>query len=417
MHLKIDNSKTKTKKDKKGKKALLVLVFLFSLYVVFQIFNSVFSKITTEIVGYGSATESLSTQGIIIRNETLIASNGSGVISYLVRDGEKVAIGSKIASYYSSKEDINSINLLNVIDKQIESYESINSSAGLGSADPIGSEAEIGKNIKEIINYNFKGDFHSAYDIKNNIVMLINGRRLLSGEVANFDSEIAQLKDKRAQITASVGSVTRDVYTDTSGYFLKNTDGFENIISANSMSSYDVPALNDLLSAKSQSTDQNVIGKVVSDFEFYYSTVVDSLVADKLKTGQSVEIVFASLENQPLPAEISRISKAYDGKCVVDFKCNYMSKCLNLERKQKAEIIIKTYTGIKVPQGAVRMVDDQMGVYILAGTQARFKKIETVFLKDGYYIVKQDNTNAGSLLIYDAVIVRGNDLYNGKIVK
>lgn len=418
MQLKSSNkSKTKTKKNKKGRIALLILIGLFIVYVGAEVYNSVFNKISTEVVGYGKAKEAISVEGIIIRNESLVTSNNPGIINYMIRDGEKVAIGTKVASYYSKKEDINSINYLNVLDKQIQAYESINIKSGIGSADPISNDAMIGKNVKSVITYNLKGRFQDAYDVKNIIQMLINRRRYLTGDVANFDTELASLRAQRAQIAPSAASSIYDVYTNTSGYFLKNLDGFEKIISADNMSKYDVSAIRDLLSGKGQTYDSSVIGKVVSDFEFTYSAIVKKQTADNLKVGQSVEIEFDSLDNVALPAEITRISNDTDGNCVVDIRCNYMADCINLQRKQKAQIVVKTYTGLKVPQGAVRMVDNQKGVYILAGTQARFKKIEPMFFKDGYYIVKQDFGNSGSLLLYDTVITKGNDLYNNKIVK
>lgn len=417
MKLISDKTKTKTKKSNNGKIIILILIGLFIVYVLAQIYNSVFNGVLTEVIGYGSAKDSVAVEGIIVRNEELVTSNNSGVINYLVRDTERVAIGKKIASYYSKKEDITAINNLNILDKQIAAYESINTKSGLGSADPISNDAMIGKNIKSIIANNLKGKFQDSYDIKNSIQMLINRRRYLSGEVANFNDEISTLRSQRAQIASSVGLSVNDVYTKTSGYFLKNTDGFEKIISAENMSKYDVSAIKDLILSKGQTHDNSIIGKVVSDFEFTYCAIVQKQKADSFRVGQSVDLEFDSLENVVLPAEVTRISKETDGNCVVDFRCNYMADCINLERKQMAQIIIKTHTGLKVPQSSVRMLNNQMGVYILAGTQARFKTIEPLFLKDGYYIVKQDFGNSASLLLYDAVIIKANDLFNGKIIK
>lgn len=95
-------------------------------------------------------------------------------------------------------------------------------------------------------------------------------------------------------------------------------------------------------------------------------------------------------------------------------------------REQPVEIIIATYTGLKVPKSAVRIqeytdssgkVQQQEGVFILSGSIQKFKIINKLFDADDYYVVEQSATNSDMLVERDQVIVQGKNLQNNMVVK
>ena len=107
----------------------------------------------------------------------------------------------------------------------------------------------------------------------------------------------------------------------------------------------------------------------------------------------------------------------YDNTYVVRFKSNYTSNAMNLERMPEAEIITAQYSGIRVPKSAVRMIDGKEGVFVLVGSIARFREIQTQYLEGDYYIVREDNTSNNALLLGDQIIVQGTDIYEGKVMR
>ena len=91
-------------------------------------------------------------------------------------------------------------------------------------------------------------------------------------------------------------------------------------------------------------------------------------------------------------------------------------------RSQPIEIILGTYTGLKVPKQAARMVSDgkggeTLGVYILSGSIQKEKTIKKLYETDTYYVVQQSATDVGALVAQDQIIVRGKDLQNNMVVK
>ena len=55
------------------------------------------------------------------------------------------------------------------------------------------------------------------------------------------------------------------------------------------------------------------------------------------------------------------------------------------------ELLENEYTGFKVPKSATRIVDGQMGVYVLTGEVVHFRKIEVMTEYESNYIVVMDH--------------------------
>ena len=94
-----------------------------------------------------------------------------------------------------------------------------------------------------------------------------------------------------------------------------------------------------------------------------------------------------------------------------------MNEDLISMRKQVATVVVASYSGLKVPKSAVRMQDDEMGVYVLSNDVARYKKIEPLFEGEEFYIVEQNVTGNDSLVAGDDIIVEAKDLDDKKVMK
>ena len=63
-------------------------------------------------------------------------------------------------------------------------------------------------------------------------------------------------------------------------------------------------------------------------------------------------------------------------------------------------------------------VDDEynMGVYVITGMYAEFKRITPVYETEDYYIVRSDPTKTSNLLVFDEIIISGRNLENKKVI-
>ena len=69
----------------------VILAVLVLLYVGYQVFQATHHAFQTETAMYGQVSDVLQTEGFVIREETVIDETVSGVLSYRVADGTRVA--------------------------------------------------------------------------------------------------------------------------------------------------------------------------------------------------------------------------------------------------------------------------------------------------------------------------------------
>lgn len=91
-------------------------------------------------------------------------------------------------------------------------------------------------------------------------------------------------------------------------------------------------------------------------------------------------------------------------------------------RTEDVEIVINETDGIRVNKSAVRVINGVQGVYVLTGNIVRFKKLDVIYTGEDYVISKMikediyDENKVPYLKIYDAVILEGKDLKDGKLI-
>ena len=79
-------------------------------------------------------------------------------------------------------------------------------------------------------------------------------------------------------------------------------------------------------------------------------------------------------------------------------------------------VVKKEYSGLKIPKSALRVVDSKRGVYVLTGMQVKFVEVNIIYSADNYMLCEKQTDDEKSLRLYDDVIVKGKNLYDGKIV-
>ena len=106
---------------------ICVLVVAYTIYHVSSIFAE---EVYTITAGVMTESSSVSGSGYVFRNETLLYSQNSGLVDYLVKNGEKVRQGQEVADVYSDTPALSSRDVIAVIDSQIAMLEESVASAG-----------------------------------------------------------------------------------------------------------------------------------------------------------------------------------------------------------------------------------------------------------------------------------------------
>ena len=386
----------------------LVAVLLVA-YISVQAVNAL-TAYKTEMAVMHSAYDSIECNGFIIRDESVLSGSGSGILRYVLKDGERVSKNGVVAEAYSTEEAVYAKEEYDELTERINRMEESERQAKGGSVNLETINTQARSNLLDMLSAFDDGDMDSVYDISEEYLDLINRRQILTGDLDGYGTLISELKSQRDAAAAKMQTSSSSIRSANSGYFIKSVDGYENSISVDELANITPDMLNSVTA-----TDMgDAIGKVVGDYDWYIATEIDNTTAMSLAVGQTYSIDFNIDSAEKVPATVKYMNR-FDNTTVVVFSCSYMSSTLAHLRSCQIEVILKEYSGLVVNTEAVRIVDDVKGVYVDNGYMIKFKPIEVIYTGDGYMLCKVSEDKSG-LVLYDEVVIGGRNLYDGKIV-
>ena len=424
--------------DKLLFKRILVaaLTLLAIVYVAYLLISANFEMYPTENAVKTTVTDTISADGFIIREEILIPNDSNGVLSYTLENGAAVDSGSDVAKVFSDEKDAVANSRADAIDAKVKMLEEIQKNTLMGTV----SVDAINDNIKSsLIGYLYdvnRFDVDAVKGDADKLLTSINQRQLLTGKITNFNSQISELSAQSQSLRASSGSSKGSVKTPKAGYFTEFCDGFEK---AYPYEKIDDMTLEDLHNIEAGDIPSDAAGKVVSNVKWFVACEVSSDEASAISIYDGdITVLLPDASTDPIPATLRRLSRSSDGKALVILQCDYMDSGLLESRYEPVEIGMGSYTGLRVSKRAIH--DDYVtkttydendkphkekkkvqGVYVLYGSEIQFKQISILYSTKDYVIcdpTPKENVlfNGETISMYDKVIVKGDDLYDGKVI-
>ena len=397
--------------------ASMALVFAVLFYVGYQAYRSIYSGIETELAVVHSVYESIETDGLVYRTETLIPAVTKGEPYYAIENGTRVAKNSVIASVYTDAESGRIEQQIAEIDAQISAFKSMKADAESGrlSLDVINEQAADA--FLQLISESEIGDLSNMSDYSFTILALLCKKAMVTGKEVDILSKIQELEQKKSELKALYQSPTSKIKAPVAGYFADSVDGYETILATDDLEKLTTTALKESMSLKPQS-DVSACGKIVSGYEWYMACTVPDSYYNALSVGRSLSIKMSLVMDESIPVTVYACNKDNKGNMAVVFRCDRMSAELSTIRKESVEIQLVEHTGLKVPKDAIVVNEEQQaGVYIRSGNVVAFRKIEQQYSQPADYVICKMVNKDGYLQMYDDIIVGGRDLYDGKIIR
>ena len=135
--------------------------------------------------------------------------------------------------------------------------------------------------------------------------------------------------------------------------------------------------------------------------------------------GQEVTLRLSKGLKQDAPAYVQSISNQEDGQVAVVCACTRYISQVTLLRRQQAEIILREYSGIRVPTAALRMDESgQLGVYCQIGAYVYLKPVDLIYKGSGFCLVRRAEGASGERALRqgDLVISTAQQLTDGMIL-
>jgi len=407
-----------------------VLVLALFFYLLYHLTSGFSVEMKTQVVKPVTESISVGGTGVIVRDEKVITSDASGVVSYVYEDGEKVKINARVAQVYSGTNDEKTVLRIAEIDRAAELLELAEIDTDTRVSDGAASKREISSllmNVSAGIRHGEYGAVASASD--KILTEAVRRDTILSGTDGTGET-LSALYAERNKLAAALGGIETSLRAPAAGYFYSYTDGGEGV--------FDFSRVCDLTAAEYRvkfdtvgNTYANAVGKIVRSPKWYLLLPLENEQAKPYKAGNSYDVAF---EGDGITLNMLLESKNEgDSESLLVFSSKLMPSGFSFDRVQNVSVVSDTVSGYKLPISSLRVVDGYVGVYIRSGNNIKFRAVEQLYESGAYVFVSTDTegvtlyssdtdeTNdiyCKGLSLYDAVIVSGaKDLSPDRIVK
>jgi len=411
-----------------GTKLLMAVVCLVVVaYFSLQGWNYFSDPLSTTIAYRYQVEESVTVTGWVARQEQVLADSTSGLLRLTRSEGERVAKGGRVAVVYADQASLDRQNRLDALQSQIDQLEYARSAASSSEAvmkldnQIITSLLDLRRDVTADRLDNAGGHMAELRSL-----ILKRDYSYTGGE--DLDARLEALRSEYRALEAQSASSTRAVTAPASGIYSAVVDGYESVLTPESLTALTPSTISQL----QPTGEQSAVGKLITGDTWYYAASVPISAAESLTVGQTVTLRFAKGFDQDLSVEVASVGKEEDGRAVAVFTSDLFLRSLTLLRQQSADVITKTYTGIRVPSQAVRTERVYMdkdtgeltresvtGVYCVMGRFARFKPVEILYTGADGYVLALPAVAEGSTVLRpgDEVVTTASGLYDGKVVR
>ncbi len=400
----------------KNKFVRIAAAALLSLFLLHQVYSAIYNPIKTETAEYISVTDGISFTGMIIRNELLIEKSDSGVMHLLVSDGERVSKDGTIAKIFSSEKDSFAVTEIEKIKEQILNIKTIQSYNDIAAVDINLLDSKITDKFGDILFDAGNGNYKNARKNQEQLLTLMNRKEMVIGNSVDFSNQLDALESRKNELEGILSEPIDNISAVESGFFVSSVDGYETVLGTEDLEEY-TPEYMD--SVKSDERKNNgKIGKIVSDYTWYIAAPLTANQSLSYKKGDTVTIKTQLKSNPYLKVMVEQINLSADReRAVILFSCQEMNAELATMRTGAMTVINGEFNGLKVSKGALRVNDNQTGVYVVSGMEIKFVTAKVLYQTQDFVICEKADTNQNTQLrLYDKVVVKGKNLYDGKII-
>lgn len=433
--------------SKKDKKILTVIFAVFLVLGLFYFAQNLYFKntgtIETEYAFNYIQKEQLVVTGFTVRDENFSdKGNGSSILYQengkvyvpVVSDSASVSSNSVIALAFSSESEAADYLELQELTEKLESLQELKSQGDLSYINVVYLNSGIFSSVENYVDSISLNSLEGFDSSANDFVYQMSTKQIATGDAINIDSQIDSLKSRINKLEKNIGSYSK-ITAPHAGYFISQTDGYENSISYSDVADKKV-AVNDgqKLVSSAPETYENAYGKIIGQHTWYF--IFDTSITDAsvFKTGNYVSIDFPDSNIEDLDMKVHSVSELNGDNITVTLKCTSMNEDIAKLRIETANVTVSAYEGLRISNSALVQNDDGLfGVYVLLGSYVKFTPVDICYYGEDYvlaneYIAYKTDSDGNkvvdtqatesyrSLRLYDRIVVKGMNLEDGQII-
>ncbi|MBQ4101817.1 MAG: hypothetical protein IJC85_02900 [Oscillospiraceae bacterium] len=402
---------TQKKKKKRIWPKILCAVLALSLLAMILVWTAsgISGSYVTETAVAATADERIGLQGVVVRTATVVEKSETGVVCYVAEDGSRVAKGQILGYWCANEEEVRIRQEIDRLDDHIALLKEAGKNVALVNTQYESLTNQMNEAVIRMIARMTAGDYSQIDDCEAIYIPSSARRELAVDKQINFDATISALQAEREDLAKKINSNPKKVTAPVAGYFNKGGSHSVSPEEAEGLSAEQILAMSEEEGA--------AVGAISSDYVWSFLGVADASYTKFLTEGMTVELDLGLKDGITLPCVITGIKQDEkdETKLLVYVTCDYMVPEVAGIGIASADLIMDRHSGIRIPKEALRFEGTEAGVYVKWQHVMRFRKIEILYEGDTFLICKMNTDDKSQLRLYDEVIVKGADLYDGKV--
>lgn len=410
-------------------KIVMVAFFICALlYFTSYAIHTLRSNITTTVIHAATVEDSVEGSGLAIRAEKPVEGSGD-LMEVLPAEGETVGKGNPLALIYKDKDALKQHQALEKIQAERDTLQYVISRRSESS-----DTVQLGKDI-----------ITSIVSVRSTIAQEQLSK--LGGEVQSLENmiyqqnytyqgnesvtkELNQLNEQAKKLQKSDAAAVSQVKARWAGTFSTMVDGYENVLTPKVLSGLTPSKLEALKKGRQEVKQGTYLGKVVTGKIWYFAITLDEKDIQRMYKGLAVTVRFDDAAGDQ-PMTVFNIGQAENGKVVVVFASGNHLDETSLLRTQSVSVIYNSYNGFRIPKKALRTEGGKYYVYRVSGAQLERTQVKILTETDDYFVVWQGEAKtkngaqtaqselekAKQIRDGDTIVIRGTNLYDGKVVR
>lgn len=421
-----NNQKHNRKPTRPNRRAVfLIAAAALAVYLVIVVISAFSNVRETEPAVHVSVNDSFISTGWFFRDEQTVSGSASGSVKHVVYSGERVQQDAALALVYADEQSLALSREIEPLENRIRLLDSALETVG-NTSDSANVNQMITLTIQQMADQAKTGQGNGMSSSADTLRTLSLQSVSSSVDTLDIQSERDALEAERAALEQQLSGQTTELTAPISGYYSEVVDGYENVLTRAALENLTLGEFRTLTQSPEKVDAGQVLGKMIQGFTWYLAAEIPTEQADRLSEGQDLRVNFtqASLET---PVSVYSIIREHgsDTALLVLEGTEFNSEMVSM-REQPVEIILATYSGLKVPKSAVRIEESTNSdgtttqrtvVYILSGGVEKSKIINPLYEAEDYYVVEQSATNWDMLVENDQIVVRGRNLQNNMVVR
>lgn len=408
---------------------IVMLAVVLAVYLGYYVWDTFREPFTTTFVYAYTLNDSVETDGLIVRQEQVLP-GAQGILDVTRGEGEKVGKGQTVALVYRDDQARQAQEQQEAVRMELTQLQYAMSQSG-----DVSTAARVDEEILQgLVSLRASSALGDYGDLEDQVLEVKSGvlRReyIYGADLSEEDLQLRlqQLKDQYNQLQSQNSAAITQVTAPVSGVFSAQVDGYENLVSLDTALTLTPTGVEDLLSQTPQA-DSSAAGKLITQNAWYFVGVVSAQEGERLEMAHKVTLRFAGDFTQDMEMSVLQVKPEGDQAVVVLSTDRWLEQT-TLLRRQSAELIFESQSGLRVPKAALRMkvtetTDEEtgettenstLGVYVITGGRAEFKAVKVLSEGSDFYVVESVATDKKALRSGDEIIVRATDLYDGKLL-